>query len=175
MQRTGQERKSNLVFVAMLACLLFLGTQAWAAQKTIDQAPLIPGNVSLAAGKSSGLKKGQEMKKTEKETDPFKSFLALQEQANEKKKREKPRTYLETLDLSQLDLTATILNRKGDWAMVRDAKGVGHVIRKGTLIGTQNGVVVAIRAGEVVIRERYKDFMGKVITKDVIKKLPGQK
>lgn len=159
----------------MLACLLFLSTQTWAARETKHPAPMNSDQVSLAAGKSSELKKRQEMKETQKETDPFKSFLALQEEANQKKKRERPRTYLETLDLSQLDLTATVLNRKGNWAMVRDAKGLGHVIKKGTLIGTQNGVVVAIRAGEIVIREKYRDFMGKVITKDVVKKLPGQK
>ena len=63
-------------------------------------------------------------------TDPFKSFIAEQESVEEKKKR-KPKTYLETLDLSQLDLIAIIISQKGNWAMVRDSKGIGHVIQEG--------------------------------------------
>jgi Tfp pilus assembly protein PilP len=105
-------------------------------------------------------------------TDPFKPFLAEQESAEEKKQR-KPRTYLETLDLSQLELIAIIVGPKGNWAMVRDSKGVGHVIQKGTLIGTNSGIVYAVTDKEVVIREEYKDYKGIVQQKDVAKKLPS--
>jgi type IV pilus assembly protein PilP len=108
----------------------------------------------------------------EGKTDPFKSFIALMEDA-EKKKRRKPKTYLETLDLSQLDLIAIIVGPKGNWAMVREAKGLGHVIRKGTPIGTRNGVVHEITDKEVVIREEYKDFKGVTKYKDIAKKVPA--
>lgn len=106
-------------------------------------------------------------------TDPFKSFIAEQEPVEEKKRR-KPKTYLETLDLSQMDLIAIIISPKGNWAMVRDAKGLGYVIRKGTLIGTNEGVVDEIREKEVIVRERYRDYRGRVKTKDVAKKLFSQ-
>jgi type IV pilus assembly protein PilP len=104
-------------------------------------------------------------------TDPFKTFLAEQEAVEEQKQR-KPQTYLETLDLSQLELIAIVLSPKGNWAMVRDSKGVGHVIRKGTPIGTNSGMVYAVTDKEVVIREEYKDFRGTVQYKDIPKKLP---
>jgi Tfp pilus assembly protein PilP len=97
-------------------------------------------------------------------TDPFKSFIAEQEEV-EKKKRRKPRTYLETLDLSQLDLIAIVVGPKGNYAMVRDAKGLGYVIKKGTPIGINGGVVHQVKEEEVVIRERG--------SKDVSKKLYG--
>lgn len=104
-------------------------------------------------------------------TDPFKSFIAVQESVEEKKKR-KPRTYLETLDLSQLDLIAIILSKKGNWAMVRDSKGIGHVIKKGTPIGMHEGVVSEIKDQELIVREKYKDFRtGQVKVKDTAKKL----
>lgn len=104
-------------------------------------------------------------------TDPFKSFIAEQESVEEKKKR-KPRTYLETLDLSQLDLVAIILSQNGNWAMVRDSKGVGHVIKKGTPIGLNEGVVHVIKEEEVIVREKHKDFKtGQVKVKDTPKKL----
>jgi type IV pilus assembly protein PilP len=105
-------------------------------------------------------------------TDPFKSFIAEQEEMEEKAKR-KPKTYLETLDLSQLELIAIIVGAKGNYAMVKDSKGTGHVIQKGTAIGTNGGFVERISDKEVVIREEYKDFKGTVRYKDIAKKLPS--
>ena len=105
-------------------------------------------------------------------TDPFKSFIAIQEEMEEKKKR-KPRTYLETVDLSQLELSVIITSVKGNWAMVRDAKGLGHVIKKGTYIGTNGGIVNEITDKAVIIREEYRDFRGRKKFKDIPKRLPS--
>ena len=105
-------------------------------------------------------------------TDPFKSFIALQEEMEEKKKR-KPRTYLETVELSQLQLTVIITSGKESWAMVRDSKGLGHVIKKGTFIGTDGGIVHEITDKEVIIREEYKDFRGNLKYRERSKKLPS--
>jgi Tfp pilus assembly protein PilP len=66
-----------------------------------------------------------------------------------------------------------VVGPKGNWAMVRDSKGVGHVIQKGTPMGTNGGVVLGITDKEVTIREEQKDFRGKVQYKDIAKKLPG--
>jgi type IV pilus assembly protein PilP len=125
-------------------------------------------------GKTVDGKKESYSYNPEGKTDPFKSFIALMEDA-EKKKRRKPKTYLETLDLSQLELIAIVVGPKGNWAMVREAKGMGHVIRKGTPIGTRNGVVHEITDKEVIIREEYKDFKGRTKYKDVAKKVPALK
>lgn len=172
MPQPGQKTKRNsLLITAFLACLFFMGTEVWAATQMVYKAPRGLKDTSPIIQKSGEPSIGLEVNKAGEKTDPFKSFLSLQEEANEKKKKSRPRTYLETLDLSQLDLIATILDRRGNWAMVRDAKGVGHVIRVGTHIGTGEGVVCEIREGAVVIREQQTDFMGKVKTKDVVKKM----
>lgn len=105
-------------------------------------------------------------------TDPFKSFIAEQEEMAEKTKR-RPKTYLETLDLSQLELIAIIVGGKGNYAMVKDSKGTGHVITKGTGMGVNGGFVERITDKEVVIREEYKDFKGTIKYKDIAKKLPS--
>jgi Tfp pilus assembly protein PilP len=105
-------------------------------------------------------------------TDPFKSFIALQEEMEELKRR-KPRTYLETVELSQLQLTVIITSGKESWAMVRDSKGLGHVIKKGTYIGTEGGIVHEITPEEVIIREEYKDFRGNVKYRERSKRLPS--
>ena len=104
-------------------------------------------------------------------TDPFRSFLINRETVSQKTKK-KPKTYLETLDLSQLDLTAIIISPKGNWAMVRDAKGVGYAIREGTPIGINGGVVYQIKEGEVIVREKYIDVKSRVKFKRISKKLP---
>ena len=102
--------------------------------------------------------------------DPFKSFIAEQEDIEEKKSK-KPKTHLETLALSQLDLIAIIVSSKAKWAMVRDAKGLGYVIKKGTPIGRNDGIVYRISQKEVIIREKTKNIDGEVEIKDVSKKL----
>ena len=107
-------------------------------------------------------------------TDPFKSFIAEEEELGSKKER-KPRTYLETLDLSQLQLIAIIVGPEGRYAMVREAKGLGHVIRKGTAIGRNGGVVQSITEQEVTIREEFKDFRGQTKTKEIKKVLASGK
>jgi type IV pilus assembly protein PilP len=105
-------------------------------------------------------------------TDPFKSFIAIQEEVEEQKKA-KPKTYLETLDLSQLELIAIISGPKGNYAMVRDSKGLGHVVMRGTAIGTNGGVVDKITQKEVVIKEEYRDFRGTKKTREITKKIPS--
>jgi len=129
------------------------------------------GETGAEGGITDGDKVGYFYDPTGK-TDPFKSFIALMEEV-EKKKSRTPKTYLETLDLSQLDLIAIIVGPKGNYAMVREAKGTGHVIQKGTLIGTRGGVVHEITDKEVIIREEYKDYRGATRYKDIAKKVPA--
>ena len=105
-------------------------------------------------------------------TDPFRSFIALAEDMEEKKRRI-PRTYLETVELSQLQLTVIITSEKENWAMVRDSKGDGHVIKKGIYIGTDGGFVHEITDKEVIIREEYRDFRGNTKHRDRTKSLPS--
>jgi len=107
--------------------------------------------------------------------DPFRSFIAKQEAFEKKRKKRKPRTYLETLDLSQLELIAIIIGPKGKWAMVRDSKGVGHVIKKGMAIGTNGGIVHKILPDRVIIREKHMDFRGKEFIKTIVKRLHPSK
>ena len=104
--------------------------------------------------------------------DPFKSFIVARRELEEKE-QEKPKTYLETVDISQLTISAIVLGSKGNWALVRDSKGDGHVIKVGTLIGRQSGKVTRILEKEVVVTESYKDIRGREIVKDISMKLPS--
>jgi len=83
--------------------------------------------------------------------DPFKPFIVEQEAESAGRSR-KPRTYLETVDLSQLELIAVVLGSEDSWAMVRDAKGIGYVVKAGTPIGIDGGHVHEVRPGEIIVR-----------------------
>jgi Tfp pilus assembly protein PilP len=172
-------RKSSLLLLGFVL-VFFAFDMALAAQELIYKEPRPPKKIFKEDKESvkPGAAMGGEKKETTYiydptgKTDPFKSFIAIQEEMEEKKKR-KPRTYLETVDLSQLELSVIITSTKGNWAMVRDSKGLGHVIKKGTYIGTNGGIVHDITDKAVIIREEYRDFRGRKKFKEIAKSLPS--
>ena len=104
--------------------------------------------------------------------DPSKSFIVVEEELEEEEEK-KPKTYLETLDISQLTVAAIVLSSKGNWALVRDSKGDGHIIKVGTPMGRRRGRVIRILDKEVVVREYRKDFRGREIVRDISLRLPS--
>ena len=104
--------------------------------------------------------------------DPFKSFIIVRRELEEEKEQEEPRTYLETLDLSQLTVTAIAIGKGDRWALVQDSKGEGHVIKIGTSVGRKRGQVIDIRGKEVVVREYDRDYRGNEVINDIALRLP---
>ena len=154
-----------------MAILFLFGTVS--AQQLIYKGPKPKKELSKAKTEGQPLTK-LDMKEyvydPRGKTDPFKSFIAEEEEIAEKERR-KPRTYLETLDLTQLELIAIVVGAKERWAMVRDAKGIGYVIRKGTAIGLYEGVVYDIQEEKVVVHEKFRDYKGRKKTRVVEKEL----
>ena len=179
LKRLGKKGRGSSLLLGFVL-VFFVFEMALASQEVIYKEPRPPKNI-FEEDKESG-KPEEAVGERKKEityiydptgkTDPFKSFIAIQEEMEEKKKR-KPRTYLETVDLSQLELSVIITSTKGNWAMVRDSKGLGHVIKKGTFIGTNGGIVHEITDKAVIIREEFRDFRGRKKFKDIPKNLPS--
>jgi Tfp pilus assembly protein PilP len=96
----------------------------------------------------------------------------VRKEIDEEREQEEPRTYLETLDLSQLTVTAIAIGKGDRWALVQDSKGEGHVIKIGTPMGRKRGKVLEIREKEVVVREYDKDYRGNQVVNDIPLKLP---
>jgi type IV pilus assembly protein PilP len=178
MQRL-KKNKGSLGVISIIAFILLVVNPAFGAEDVVYKDPRPLKEVALetsdettkASEKGPGNKNDYIYDPTGK-TDPFKSFIAIREEQKEKEKR-KPKTYLETLELSQLDLVMIAVGSKGRWAMVRDSKGLGHVIKEGTAIGTNGGVVFKIDQGEVIIREEYVDFRGQKRFREIAKKTPS--
>jgi len=188
-------KKQNNILLLTLSCYvtIFLGVSS--AQTGSKITVKIPKEEKIAVEKPKGKpdknvnakkegveKKGGKEKDTAKEADyfydptnkidPFKSFISIKDEI-EGEAEEEPRTYLETLDISQLTVSATVLSGKDSWALIRDSKGDGHVIKVGTPIGKNRGKVARITKNEIIVREQYKNIKGKIITRDISIKLPG--
>ncbi len=163
--------KISLLFIVIIFAVSF---SANAAQNDSDTAKMsAPADENTGEDAASNPDDGREyIYDPTGKTDPFKSFIAAQQEQLEKD-NEKPKTYLETLELSQLSLTSIIVSDKGKWAMVTDSKKDGHVIKEGTPIGRNGGVVYKILPGEVIIREEFRNFRGEKTFREISKKSPS--
>ncbi|MBW1869089.1 MAG: pilus assembly protein PilP [Deltaproteobacteria bacterium] len=96
--------------------------------------------------------------------------------AEKLKALKKARTELQKMGLSQLTLTAIVQAGDVPWAMVRDESGRGFVLKKGTYIGTNGGVVskIAFAEKKVIIKEPYLEKELHIKYKPVELELPDQ-
>jgi len=123
-------------------------------------------------------------KKLETEESLKKQKLAAEERlkrqklaaAEKLKALKEARTELQKMGLSQLTLTAIVQAGDVAWAMVRDESGRGFVLKKGTYIGTNGGVVskIVITEKKVIIKEPYLEKEIHIKYKPVEMELPDQ-
>ena len=87
-----------------------------------------------------------------------------------------PKTELQKLNLSQLTLTAIIQDGSKSWAMVRDEKGMGYILKKGTAIGTMGGRVAKISGVQkkVIVNEPYLEKELHIKYKPKVIELPDE-
>jgi len=98
--------------------------------------------------------------------DPFKPFIQLT--PVREIPRTTPLTPLQKYDISQLKLVAIISTPEGNVALVEDATGKGFFLKKGTLVGKNEGKVTRILRDRVIIEESFLDVFGKIKTNEVI-------
>jgi type IV pilus assembly protein PilP len=150
-----------------------------------EAAPLPPSEAppeeAAPGGPSPAVKEGEEKGAVlsylpEGKIDPFSPLFrskpaaepeeekAPAEAAAPKQVREKrvPRTPLEKVDLSQLKLVAIITAESGNRALVEDGTGKGYVLRPGTYIGINGGIVKRIQPDRVIVEEEAEDLYGNV-------------
>jgi type IV pilus assembly protein PilP len=106
--------------------------------------------------------------------DPFEPLFREKQvlAKNSKKIKRVPRTPLERIDLSQLKLVGIILAASGNRALVEESSGKGYVIKKGTYIGINGGIIVQIQKNIVTVEEKFEDFSGKIQSRNRELKIP---
>jgi len=104
--------------------------------------------------------------------DPFQPF-ARSAQGELSEERSKITDPLQKLSLSQIELVGVILGKEKR-ALVQESSGVGFIIKEGTLIGENSGIVTKIAQDGVTVKQHFKDYMGRVNTREVILSLRKQ-
>lgn len=74
---------------------------------------------------------------------------------------------LKIMTISQLQLVGTIMGREKR-AMVQDASKTGYVVRIGTRMGEDDGVVTKIGPDSITIQQHYQDYTGQFTTREVV-------
>ncbi|MFY9270783.1 MAG: pilus assembly protein PilP [Candidatus Manganitrophaceae bacterium] len=75
---------------------------------------------------------------------------------------------LQRKDLSELKLIGIVWGQFGHGAVVQTPDGKGYPVRRGTRIGTNNGVVSQITNKEMVVEEKYLDVFGATKIRTVV-------
>ena len=74
---------------------------------------------------------------------------------------------LQRLSISQVYLVGVILTKQNR-ALIQDSSGMGYIITEGTLIGENSGIVTKIAKDGITIKQHFKDYMGRVTTREVV-------
>jgi len=97
--------------------------------------------------------------------------VAADQTGKSKRKKRVPQTPLEKISLNQLKLVAIIRTSSGNRALVEDNTGKGFIIKKGTYIGLNSGIVTQINASSVIVEEELENLMGELILQNTEIKL----
>jgi len=96
--------------------------------------------------------------------DPFKPFIQL---TPVRGASTFPLTPLQKYEINQLKLVAIISSSEGNVALVEDAAGKGFFLKKGVLIGKNDGKVTKVLRDRVIIEEVYQDIFGQTKTSEI--------
>ncbi len=94
--------------------------------------------------------------------DPFQSYR--HELADDS---DRPQTPLMAYELEQLSVVAVVWHARKRRALIADPRGETHVVKEGSPIGKNEGLVIHIGDNMVLVKETYIDFAGEMTTKDV--------
>jgi type IV pilus assembly protein PilP len=81
------------------------------------------------------------------------------------------RTPLQRYEIGQLRLVAVIYETREPRAVVEDDQGLGYIVKGGTPIGPNGGLVQIIERGRMVIEEDSVDFYGEHHRTNVVMEL----
>ncbi len=104
--------------------------------------------------------------------DPFQPF-ARSAQGKLSEEKTHITDPLQKLALSQIELVGVITGNEKR-ALIQEASGMGYIIKVGTLIGENSGIVTRVEQDSVTVKQHFKDYMGRVNTREVILSLRKQ-
>ena len=116
--------------------------------------------------------------------DPFQPIFKVKEEPENifRKKEELirriPKTPLEKIALTQLKLVAVIRTSNGvSKAVVEEESRKGYIVTSGTYIGKRSGIISEILKDRIIIEEKVRNVLGKIVVKKKelkLQKPPGE-
>jgi Tfp pilus assembly protein PilP len=106
--------------------------------------------------------------------DPFAPLVVKPEPIKELVKEPrplKPSMPLESYDVKEFRLIATLWNKAGYYALIKLPDDKSYTIREGMKLGLHGGKVYKITKDSVIIRENIRDHRGVLVPRDIILKL----
>ncbi|CAI4031271.1 hypothetical protein DNFV4_01698 [Nitrospira tepida] len=98
--------------------------------------------------------------------DPFVAIVQLDD-----RKTDEALPPLQRVAVTEINLIAVVWGGYGYTGMVQTPDGKGYVIRKGTRLGTNNGLVTSITERGVIVVERFTDVYGNKQEREYVKLL----
>lgn len=98
--------------------------------------------------------------------DPFVAIVQLDD-----RKTDDALPPLQRVAVTEINLIAVVWGGYGYTGMVQTPDGKGYVIRKGTRLGTNNGLVTSITERGVIVVERFTDVYGNKQEREYVKLL----
>ena len=96
--------------------------------------------------------------------DPFRNFMWERPDRLREAELQGP---LEQFDVGQLSLVAIVWKTGSARALVEDPVGESYIVAEGSRVGRNEGRVISIDDGVVVVKETYVDYLGQETTKDI--------
>lgn len=97
--------------------------------------------------------------------DPFRSLIITEKVKEAKMVEELPP--LQKVDSADLKLTGIVWDQSGHFAMVETPDGKGFVVKEGTIVGLNKGIVKKITQKSLTIEEKVKTYLGELKTREV--------
>jgi type IV pilus assembly protein PilP len=141
---------------------------ASARQNAGPPRPAAPAPAAEETGAQATVTAGYRYNPTEKR-DPFRSFILDQA----KEAAAKDVGPLEQFDISQLAVVAVVWDTGMPVALVADPSGRPYLVAEGASVGKNDGRVIKIGDGMVLVKETYVDWLGEKTTKDIEMSLAG--
>jgi len=99
--------------------------------------------------------------------DPFQSFIIAKPKAV---KDGVPGAALDTITLGQVQLVGVIMGSQPT-ALLQDSAGIGFIVKVGTHVGENAGIVTKITINSITVTQYFKDYSNKVTTREVVMSL----
>ena len=131
-----------------------------------DKAAVAPAEAVVAPGDSQlggfGMVGGSYVYDPEGKRDPFEKYRYSTGNSSAS-----IQTPLMAYELGQLSVVAVVWSTGNRRALGSDPRGETHLVKEGSPIGKNDGLVIHIGDNMVLVKETYVDFAGEMTTKDV--------